>query len=729
MTADVPAEDVGLNVTMTTEAPQPNTLEIMRELVQTQIDQAYDSTAERFLGAKLSPQCSLKLLKFVHALRNFEPWTLRMIDATGKYPTGLFQGTLSDIGAFDQCIETVLHDDYGNEKVRAHYCNMYIKFGKDLSFFDHVDDMLRLSHRRTPIFARYQQDKRVHGVRLGLCFVQECNEEDIENLVKLMLVSDMEVKVQDCVTNQYPPIDDTQAGIIAFLSVLAFVLALSSAIDILHKRRYGKDGARGKLVKYLTAFSVPSSTRTLLAVNTDKHSDAYKLRFLHGIRFFSIVWVVLGHSYSTFNFTNVSRLVNALHYGDNITFCFIMAGYLSVDTFLFLAGFLLTYNLMRERINGLVGGTIAIIRRWIRGTIPLFFAIMCTFLLPLIIAGPNAKEIFGNFYKEFRTQYWALLLQIRNFTKELHIGMYGHLWYMSTDFQLFVVTVFIIQFFKKRLWTAVTLFSVLSLIACSISMWEVHNTVYTPFVLPMADNFTVSVGTLNEVYTHPSYHGVAFFLGAITQLLLIKYSSVKITKVFQAGMWLMSATCGLTAILSMYEWNRGEYPPEWAKLSFAFSERLLWSVWLSWLTFACSTGRGGFISTFLSWGAFVPLSRLSFGVYLLHVPYYFIRLYTARERLFFSHFTMVTQCFGALVTSYLLSYVLFIVCEAPTGRLEKLILMPDRRPQNPKLANVDKPCMEDAFKSFKPPDVLCKEKGIQNGNKNGSVTAGQSSYL
>ncbi|KAM7303662.1 nose resistant to fluoxetine protein 6 [Ixodes scapularis] len=582
---------------------------------------------------------------------------------------------------------------------------------------------------QTPVFARYQQDKRVHGVRIGLCVEHECNEEDLENLFKLILVSDMEVKVQDCVTNQVPLIDDTQAGIITFLCVLAFVLVLSTAIDLIHKHRYGKDAFRGKLVKYLTTFSIPASTKTMLAVNRDKQSDAYKLRFLHGIRFFSLVWIVLGHSYSTFNFSSVSRLVNALHYGDDISGCFITAGYLSVDTFLFLSGFLLTYNLRRERVNGFLGGCIALVRRWIRGTVPIFFVIMCTFLLPLFINGPNAKEIFGNFYTEFRNQYWALLLQIRNFTKDLHIGMYGHLWYMSTDFQLFVVTVFIIQLFKKRFWSAVIMFSVLSLIACTISMWEVHNTVYTPFPLPMADNFTLAVGTVNEVYPHPSYHGAAFFLGAITQLLLIKYSSVKISKLFQTGMWLITAICGLTAILSMYEWNRGAHPPEWAKLSFAFSERLLWAIWLSWLTFACATGRASFISHFFSWGAFAPLSRLSFGVYLLHVPYYNVRLSTARERLFFSHFTMVTQCFGALVTSYLLSLVLFVVCEAPTGRLEKLILMPSRRPEKPSGTNEDQLCVEDAFKNFSAPDVLVKKKGMQVGNRNGAITAGQSSHL
>ncbi|KAG0422198.1 hypothetical protein HPB47_001940, partial [Ixodes persulcatus] len=58
--------------------PRPKALAILREMLQTQIDQAYDSSAERFLSDKLSPQCSLKLLEFVHALQNFKPGTLRL---------------------------------------------------------------------------------------------------------------------------------------------------------------------------------------------------------------------------------------------------------------------------------------------------------------------------------------------------------------------------------------------------------------------------------------------------------------------------------------------------------------------------------------------------------------------------------------------------------------------------------------------------------------------------
>lgn len=714
-----------IDMATTTQAPQLRMVDRMRQAIRERLDASYDTMAEQFLNAKMSRQCAFKLLKFVHGLRNFEPWTLRMIDASGKYPTGLFQGSLSDLGAYDQCIETVIRDEYGGEKVRAQYCNVYIKLGKDMSFLEHVDDALRLSHRRTPTFSRFQNDDIVHGVKIGLCIVHECKPEDIEAIAGVLITGDTKVTVTDCATNIPPEISTTQAAIIGVLGVIAFLMAASTAIDIYLNNTRG-DEPRGTALTALSSFSVVANSKMLVRVTDDKQSDAYKLRFLHGMRFFSIGWVVLGHSYSTFNFTNMSRLVNALHYGDNILFCFIMAGYLSVDTFLFLAGYLLTYNLLRERSNAVFGTIIAIIRRYIRGTVPIAFCIMCTFLAPLMFKGPTTPTLYEHFYKEIRTQYWALLLQIRNFTGKLHIGMYGHLWYMSTDFQLFVISVIVIQFFKKKIWTTIIVFGSLSLIACSISAWQVSNTIYTPFVLPMADNFTVMTGTLNKFYTHPSYHGVAFFFGAMTQLFLYRYPSVKISKMLQAGMWLMSAACGLTSILIMYDWNRGEHPPEWAKLSFAFSERLLWSVWLSWLTFACSTGRGGFIAKWLSWSAFVPFSRLSFGVYLLHVPYYYIRLNVTRERIFFSHYSMVTQYFGALVASYLLSYILFIACEAPTGRIEKLLLMPKRRPQLHDTKSTV-PYVEDKSDKLSP-QMLYKPKA-ETGSNGTVVPPGQSSYL
>lgn len=44
-----------------------------------------------------------------------------------------------------------------------------------------------------------------------------------------------------------------------------------------------------------------------------------------------------------------------------------------------------------------------------------------------------------------------------------------------------------------------------------------------------------------------------------------------------------------------------------------------------------------------------------------------------------SIFAQVSLFFTTIVWSYLLSYLLFICCEAPTGRLDKLVFEPQRK--------------------------------------------------
>ncbi|KAL1446893.1 hypothetical protein MTO96_044457 [Rhipicephalus appendiculatus] len=62
----------------------------------------------------------------------------------------------------------------------------------------------------------------------------------------------------------------------------------------------------------------------------------------------------------------------------------------------------------------------------------------------------------------------------------------------------------------------------------------------------------------------------------------------------------------------------------------------------------------GFIGRFLSWNAFVPLSKLSFGVYLIHMPFTQLMLHASRERVLWSKFNVITLWFAVLVWSFLL---------------------------------------------------------------------------
>ena len=87
-----------------------------------------------------------------------------------------------------------------------------------------------------------------------------------------------------------------------------------------------------------------------------------------------------------------------------------------------------------------------------------------------------------------------------------------------------------------------------------------------------------------------------------------------------------------------YAYGFKEYPSLAASTMYNGFHRIAWTFSLGWVIFACFHGYGGqviravfcmlnnnwkdlnlgWVNTFLSWKAFQPLSKLSFGMYLLH---------------------------------------------------------------------------------------------------------------
>ncbi|XP_037505113.2 nose resistant to fluoxetine protein 6 [Rhipicephalus sanguineus] len=657
--------------------PTPELVQALKGVVNDFLGSPRSPLTRRLIAAKVSSGCTVGLMKLLRAFRNMEPWAYRLLDATGKYPTGLLQGTLSDVGAFDECIETVVRDYYGRETARAQYCNVYLD-GNATEVLRYLTPAIIMSHPRAIDFALESGNNRfVEGVRIGLCFITDCTQKDIQSLLQSLVHGTIDLDVKDCVTSLKPPMTKTQTLIVVGLGVLAAGICVSTAFDIYLSRTNANTSF---LVKLLTTFSLRLNLETLLVGVNDKESDAYMYRFFHGLRFFSMFMIVFGHSYNIFDFINTSRMVNALHYADSISFSLVMTGYLSVDVFFFLSGFLLAYNIEPKRDNILLTGLIAIVRRHIRTTAPVFFAMVCCLLVPQIASGPNLKPLMEKFYYEFRNQWCHILLQVRNLYSETEIGMFGHLWFVAADFQLFIWALPTILILKRHFWALIAAFFSFSLLCCSVTAWQVVNTPYPPFMTPIVADISILLDTLNYVYVLPFYHGMCYFAGCVTYFLLKKYGQVKISQMKQIGMWCLTLTCALATVFLKYDWNRGRGPPgEWIKIPLAFIDRLMWSFCIGWTVFACSTRRGGVLWNFLSWRAFVPLSRLCFGIYIVHVPLFFIKSNIARERIFYSHFTLVLQTFAVFVTSSLLSLTIYLACEAPVGRLEKMFLMPNRK--------------------------------------------------
>ncbi|KAH8033114.1 hypothetical protein HPB51_007365 [Rhipicephalus microplus] len=191
---------------------QPNVSYVakLREFVGNAMDNASPRLAQKVLQADLSVDCSIGLFKMVRGIRNIDPWALRLLDASGKYPTGALSTTRVDLGSFDECVETVVHDEFGHEALRAQYCNLLIYAGNKTDLDDHITKAVMFAHPRT-------QEPRI------------CNRdpggEDIQEIVFPASFDDQDGR-------RHPPAghgDDDEA--VSLISAMLFRLYQANAWD------------------------------------------------------------------------------------------------------------------------------------------------------------------------------------------------------------------------------------------------------------------------------------------------------------------------------------------------------------------------------------------------------------------------------------------------------------------------------------------------------------------
>ena len=85
-------------------------------------------------------------------------------------------------------------------------------------------------------------------------------------------------------------------------------------------------------------------------------------------------------------------------------------------------------------------------------------------------------------------------------------------------------------------------------------------------------------------------------------------------------LWLLSVAFGLFLVMIFYPMRVNEAKVTWFELViYNGLSRLGWSLPLSWVIFACCKGYGGPVNSFLSWGAFTGLARVTYMVYLIHL--------------------------------------------------------------------------------------------------------------
>ncbi|KAL5012556.1 hypothetical protein ScPMuIL_011107 [Solemya velum] len=425
------------------------------------------------------------------------------------------------------------------------------------------------------------------------------------------------------------------------------------------------------LEKILESFSVYSNGKQILSTN----QSSATLRVVHGVRFISMTWVILGHVYSSL-MAESANLVP--YYSDAMrrwTFQAISNATFSVDTFFALSGLLVTYLTLREMWvnNGRLNWAMYYFHRFWRLT-PVYMLVLMidVTLFPYMGNGPVWSES-GIEMNYCRDTWWTNLLYVNNLVKSREM-CFAWSWYLANDMQFYIVSpLIIIALYHSKLIGSIvgSVFLIATLISAGVisKLNDFKASLFTAQAMAGDTN-----DYFNTFYIKPYCRMGPYIVGMFTGFALYKTNcNVIIDKKVNLLCWAIAAVCCLSTLYGLYDDANGEpLSTDVAALYNAVS-RTVWSIGVCWVVFACATGYGGFVNNLLSWKAAIPLSRLTYCAYLVHPLVIVWYIQRRRTLTYMDDVDIVHQYLANTVITYAVALVVSLAFETPMMRIEKAI--------------------------------------------------------
>ncbi|EDO47385.1 predicted protein [Nematostella vectensis] len=435
----------------------------------------------------------------------------------------------------------------------------------------------------------------------------------------------------------------------------------------------------GIVNRLLLCFSLTKNAGRIM--DMDVPADA--ITSLNGMRFISMTWVILGHTYLWMLSTGVvNNYKTALEIVHRFSFQAINNAFLSVDSFFFLSGLLMAYLGLRQmnRRNGHLPLLQFYLHRFLRLTPTYMFVIwFYVSLEPHLGSGPLwYTHQMGN--PACEKYWWTNVLYINNFyPNELIKECLGWSWYLANDMQFFAISP-VLLYMIYRYFTG--LFAgVGGLLAAS---FVVTGVLIGYYKLPVALAGEIEGGQdyTNMIYVKPYCRIAPYLVGLALGYLFHKDKQRTSLLHFRPVMvfillgWIVAIVCGLASLYGLYK-NFRTHPEPFnmtENVIYGVFGRFAWAVALAWVIYTCHTGVGGTINSILSARIWIPLSRLTYSAYLLHPIVLGVFYSSFQSTITYTDSLLVFYFVAIVAVSYACAFVLALMVEFPTMQLEKLIL-------------------------------------------------------
>ncbi|PVD37236.1 hypothetical protein C0Q70_04231 [Pomacea canaliculata] len=422
-------------------------------------------------------------------------------------------------------------------------------------------------------------------------------------------------------------------------------------------------------LRVATAFSLPSNLRLLLST----HSFNGSITCLHGIRVLSMLWVSFANSviFSALNFENLMHAAQDLI---SLPAQMILNSSLAQDTFFTISGVVTAVTFFTAiSSNGGLKITHIIyyyLHRFVRiSPAYMLTLLVCTCLLGYTANGPHWPPPLQ---QQCQEQWWFNMLFINNYFTSIEHMCMSWTWFLANLMQFYWIApiVLVPLAFGLRVVGLVLMGLLVVVQIVSTVVLEIN---INGDVLRRQSDY------LWRIYQQPYCRVAPYALGlAVGFILHQKKFKFPMGKIITCVGWLLTVT--ITTILTLITYDENRHllndATGWShpvRTAHETLQRPLWALAVCWVIFACASGNGGLINKFFSWRGFVPLSRLTYCVYLIHPVVVIADLMAYRVFAYFTISYVLFRYIGYIVVGYLLALILAVLVQAPLLALEKTI--------------------------------------------------------
>lgn len=546
---------------------------------------------------------------------------------------------------------------------------------------------------------------------LGLCVPKVCNATSLSdllhlaNLPSILQGASAEFVCTDGSRGEMPAGGKVMLGITGVLLVLGL---LGTVVDLYVKKELkwiffwkrpssrnkdelssplDKPAAPSKKLAYIRAFSFTANWDRLFAPIPGG------LEAFNGLRVMSILWVVLGHTFSSFIgiSSNLYYMLGTVI--NRWSFQFVPNAEYAVDTFFFISGFLVTYYLYKRlRQIGIrkffpFEFILFYVHRVLR-LMPMYIFILGIYwtLTPMMGEGPLWFSTKATL--ESSNQYcWTNVLFINNFIpKEFYDECMPWAWFLAVDMQLYILTPFYVLTYAFN-WIAGVLLIGLTFVAFFFSNG------YLVEKYDMKWNFIdqyENAEYFNLVYGRPWTRCSPYLIGMATALILLEvtlkrkervsifddatdHEEVKPKLPWWSVVSLFTLGFAFLFLMTFGTYNSDNWTSA-SMLTFMMTNRTFWSLGLAILMFLFALGYGGFLRSIFAAKFWDPLAKLTYGTYLIHLI--IITVYFGSQTSFvaYTDWNMTFWFIAISLLSYIFAGATYLLVEKPFMNLEALLL-------------------------------------------------------